>query len=102
MWTGTKADLVSNLENEVAPEEVEDEESGEEEVEDVVGREHGQHLSSLNAGGSGASSQTSQEGARLVRDAITLQFGHCNIFLTFKIWRKIKNDLAEGKTRLHI
>ena len=50
LWTGTKTDLVSNLENEVAPEEVEDEEGGEEEVEDVVCREHGQHLASLNAG----------------------------------------------------
>ena len=59
MWTGTKTDLVSNLENEVAPEEVEDEEGGEEEVEDVVGREHGQHLASLNAGYSGGKSRTS-------------------------------------------
>ena len=41
--------LVGNFDDEVAPEEVEDEEGGEEEVEDIVGGEHGQDLSRLYA-----------------------------------------------------
>ena len=45
------AHLVSNLEDEVSPDDVEDEEEGEEEVEDIVGREHLEYLASLNACG---------------------------------------------------
>ena len=45
-----KSHLVGDLDDEVAPEEVEDEEGGEEKVEDIVGREHGEDLASLNTG----------------------------------------------------
>ena len=45
------AHLVSNLEDEVSPDDVEDEEEGEEEVEDILGREHLKYLLSLNACG---------------------------------------------------
>ena len=41
--------LVGNFDDEVAPEEVEDEKGGEEEVEDIVGWEHRQDLSRLDA-----------------------------------------------------
>ena len=41
--------LVSNLEDEVSPDDVEDKEEGEEEVEDIIGREHLKYLPSLNA-----------------------------------------------------
>ena len=43
------AHLVSNLEDEVSPDDVKDEEEGEEEVEDIIGREHLKYLPSLNA-----------------------------------------------------
>ena len=41
--------LVGNFDDEVTPEEMEDEEGGEEEVEDIVGREHCQDLSRFYA-----------------------------------------------------
>ena len=41
--------LVGNFDDEVAPEEVQDEKGGEEEVEDIVGWEHRQDLSRLDA-----------------------------------------------------
>ena len=44
------AHLVGNLEDEVSPDDVEDEEEGEEEVEDIVCREHLEDLPSLKAG----------------------------------------------------
>ena len=43
--------LVRHHEDEVAPDDVEDEEEGEEEVEDILGREHLKYLLSLNACG---------------------------------------------------
>ena len=45
------AHLVSNLEDEVSPDDVEDKQEGEEEVEDIVGREHLEYLPSLQARG---------------------------------------------------
>ena len=41
---------VGHLEDEVGPDDVEDEEDGEEAVEDVVGREHLHQLGSLHCG----------------------------------------------------
>ena len=41
--------LVGNFDDEVAPEEVQDEKGGEQEVEDIVGWEHRQDLSRLDA-----------------------------------------------------
>ena len=43
------AHLVGNLEDEVSPDDVEDEEEGEEEVEDIIGREHLEYLPGLKA-----------------------------------------------------
>ena len=42
--------MESNLEDEVCPDDMEDKEDGEEAIEDVIGREHLDHLRSLYCG----------------------------------------------------
>ena len=51
MTSSDPAYLVSNLKYEVAPDEVENKEEGQEEVEHIISREHLENLASFKTGG---------------------------------------------------
>ena len=78
------AHLVSNLEDEVSPDDVEDKEEGEEEVEDIVGREHLEYLASLNACGEyDNGGVVGQPGVNQVRENITKEASQTFWYLVY-------------------